>query len=542
MLALRILCLTCLCSTPLLSQQITFTTIATAFNNPIGIDYHSPSNTLIMSVNYSGGLPNNLERVQADGSHVPFSSLAGLTDELKIATVKVAAGGFTVGDVFCGNGSDGQIVRVSANGAVVQNPWAAFPGGGHGLMRGSLFHDDTGVFGGDLIAVTTTGEVWRVDAAGNGTLLASVGTHLEGMIVVPDDAIRYGPLAGRIIAGAENQGLLYAIDAAGAVQTHALGVSIEDIDLIPAGQSFFGVNFGTGTLLGAAASHFAGMAGDILLTQEFPSGNAGLFRLRWDGSALVVTPFTAAAGSASVGQWEHVTFAPVGVVPFPTCEVVPAPPFTVAAGATLQFQITGADADPIDTVTLTATGAPAAATLNPPLPATGNPVTVQFTWTPGLADVGPHVIEFVATDLGGLATVCRVDVEVTCDAASWDNYGSGWPGTGAQVPGLGLSAQPILGTAPNLLIDNVRGPATFACLFWGPGPDLIATAHGGSLLVQPGIEFALPLLAGQNARPLAIPADAALCGYQAWLQVVQFDEGASHLVAFTPGLHLVLGL
>jgi hypothetical protein len=41
---------------------------------------------------------------------------------------------------------------------------------------------------------------------------------------------------------------------------------------------------------------------------------------------------------------------------------------------------------------------------------------------------------------------------------------------------------------------------------------------------------------------VAIPTAAALCGVQAWLQVVEFDEGASHLVAFTPGLHLVLGL
>jgi hypothetical protein len=409
-------------------------------------------------------------------------------------------------------------------------------------MRGGLFHDSTGVFGGDLIAVTTAGEVWRVNASGSGVLLASVGTHLEGTIVVPNDPGRYGPLAGRILAGAENQGLLYAIDSTGAVQTHAVGVNIEDIDLIPDGESLFGVNFGTGFLLGAPASTFAGMAGDILLTQEFFGGNAGIFRLHWDGTQLLTTPFQVGIGSAPVGQWEHVTFAPVGVVPFPTCEVMPLPPFSIAAGSPLAFQVVGADPDPLDIVTLTAADVPPAANVTPPLPAAGNPVTIQFAWTPELADVGTRTIVFTATDLGGLQTVCNVVVTITCASAAWDNYGVGWPGSGGRTPALTLSALPILGTTPDLQVENVRGSQTFGCLFLGPGPENLPTAYGGTILVQPGIEFPIPIGPVRQALPVAIPTAAALCGVQAWLQVVEFDEGASHLVAFTPGLHLVLGL
>ena len=50
---------------------------------------------------------------------------------------------------------------------------------------GGLYQDRDCVVGGDLVVVTTTGNVWRVTAAGVPTLLASLGTHLEG--VTPHD-------------------------------------------------------------------------------------------------------------------------------------------------------------------------------------------------------------------------------------------------------------------------------------------------------------------------------------------------------------------
>ena len=224
-------------------------------------------------------------------------------------------GGFTTGDLFTGNGVDGQIARITNGGATVINPWVDLPGAGNGLMRGSLYVDRTGLYGDDLIAVTTTGEVWRINSAGTPTQIADVGVHLEGVITVPNDA-QYGPLAGKIIAGAEGQGLLYAFDNTGFVATHDIDVNIEDIDLIVPNENFYGVNFGTGTLLGAAASQFLPYVGDILLTQEFHTGS-GLFRLSWDGVSLGTEEFLLGLGSAPVGQWEHVTFAPVGISEIP---------------------------------------------------------------------------------------------------------------------------------------------------------------------------------------------------------------------------------
>lgn len=303
-------------ATSAFATDIKLTTISTTFNNPIGIDYHEPTDSVLMSVNYPSGSPNNFVRVKADGTQVGFSSVSGLTDELKVATAR-SGSVFATGTAFTGNGIDGQIIKISPDGSTVINPWVDLPGSGNGLIRGSMYVDRTGVWGGDLLVVTTSGEAWRVNAAGTPTMVASVGTHLEGLISVPNDAAKYGPLAGKMIAGAENQGLMYVFSPDGTFTTKNVGVNIEDIDMINKNENFYGVNYGSGRLLGAASSEFDAIAGDILLTQEFGGGPSGLFDLHWDGTSLVASPLGLAAGSQTPSQWEHVTFAPAGIVEIP---------------------------------------------------------------------------------------------------------------------------------------------------------------------------------------------------------------------------------
>jgi hypothetical protein len=320
------------------ADVITFTQISTTFNNPVGIDHHTPTNSVVMSVNYPSGFPSNFERVNFDGTHSPFSSASLFSDEVKIATAKTTIGGFTAGELFTGNGVDGQVVRISADGSTVQSPWVSLPGAGNGLMRGSLFVDDTGVYGNDLIVATTAGEVWRIDGSAAAdcsvgcTMLADVNVHLEGLLVVPNDATAWGSLAGKVIAGAEGSGLMYVFDNGGFVETKLLSlggdpINIEDIDLIPSGQNFFGVNFGTSRLLGVPASGFASSAGHILLTEEFfdsTGGKTGLWEFYWDPllAAFVVDPFIRSGGELP-GQWEHVTFSTAGIREIPP--VVPEP-------------------------------------------------------------------------------------------------------------------------------------------------------------------------------------------------------------------------
>jgi hypothetical protein len=302
-----------------LPAEILLTAISTTFNQPIGIDYHEPTDSVVVSVNYPSGTPLNFERIEADGAHEPFSTFMGLTEEVKIATARSGnPGGFATGVFFTGNGVDGQIVRISADGTTIDNPWVDLPGDGNGLMRGSLYVDRTGLYGGDLIAVTTGGEVWRITAAGVATPIIDVNVHLEGLQVVPDLPARYGPLAGKIIAGAEEQTIIYAFDGAGGMTTYSVGVAVEDIDLVVPHENFFGVNFGTSRLLGAAEEDLLSIRGDILLAQEVvTAGTSGLFRLQWDGANVVAQPIPLAAGSATVGQWEHVTMAPAGIVEIP---------------------------------------------------------------------------------------------------------------------------------------------------------------------------------------------------------------------------------
>jgi hypothetical protein len=292
---------------------VTLTPIATGFNNPVGIDYHEPTDQVILSVNYPTGQPSNFELVARDGTRQPFTTISGFTDEVKIATVRSGPqqGGFTVGEVFTGNGTPAEIVRISPDGTAVANPWLTLKDAAGvadpGLLRGSLFQDRYGVFGGDLIVVTNRGGVWRVTSAGAATRVANLDTHLEGVTTVPD-LPRYGPWAGKIVVGAEQRvpPAIFAVDAAGNYTVHELGISPEDIEIIPAGENFVGVDFGGRQLLGAPTSEFAGMVGDFLIAQE--QGGGVLWHVRWDpASGNFQTEQV-----ARVEHWEHVTFAPVG--------------------------------------------------------------------------------------------------------------------------------------------------------------------------------------------------------------------------------------
>jgi hypothetical protein len=297
------------------SGLIQLTAISTGFNDPVGIDHHAPNNQVVMSVNTgAGGVPHNFELVSGDGSRTRFSDISGLRDEVKIATVRDRRGGFTPGELFVGTGEAGVVARISEDGSTIQNPWVTLPGE-EGLLRGSLHVDRTGgAFGGDLIVVTTTGGVWRVNSSGEAEQLANLNnTHLEGVTTVPNEE-RYGPWAARILAGAEDEGRIYAIGPDGSVDFYELEIKPEDLDIIAPNENFFGVDFGGQTLWGATPDQFAGMVGDVLVTQEEPGI---LWHVRWNGTQFEKRELV------RVELWEHVTFSTAGIV-----EVAPLPPTT----------------------------------------------------------------------------------------------------------------------------------------------------------------------------------------------------------------------
>jgi hypothetical protein len=117
--------------------SVTLQTVqGTPFNQPIDINFHEPSGVLLLTANYPNGNPYNFERVLFDGTHVPFSNYSGLTDEVKITSVRSfhtasLNQGFKLGDMFTGNGVPGQILRIqtdaNGNNPVITNPWAILP-------------------------------------------------------------------------------------------------------------------------------------------------------------------------------------------------------------------------------------------------------------------------------------------------------------------------------------------------------------------------------------------------------------------------------
>jgi len=285
---------------------VELTPLSTAFNSHIGIDYHQRTRKVIVSANSTLGQPNNFELIQADGSHGNFSNLSGVSGELKLATARddgfgVSIAGFKPGELFTTTDAPGIVARIASDGSTVQNPWATLAGE-TGLVTG-LYVDRTGIYGGDVIAVTTSGGIWRINAAGVATQVALLGTALSGVTTIPEAAEKYGPWSGKILTGAKDQGLIYAVDPTGAVLTYTLGVNPSDIRPIPAHENFYGVDPLSRKLWGAPADAFADMIGDILVAQ--PSGK--LTQVHWNGTDFTTTQI------AQVSQWSQIAFAPAGI-------------------------------------------------------------------------------------------------------------------------------------------------------------------------------------------------------------------------------------
>jgi hypothetical protein len=353
----------------------TLVPISTGFNNPVGIDYHQPTNKVVMSVNYITGQPHNFELVAQDGSRTQFSNVAGLTDEVYIAAARDevnghSIGGFTAGEMFTGSGVAGVVVRISPDGNTVQNPWITLPGE-TGLLRGQLYIDRTGVFGGDLIIATTAGNIWRVNSSGAATKLANVGVPPEGLITIPNDPLHYGPWAGTILTGSENSGRLFAIAPDNTVTFFDFGIAAENIKLVNANENFFGVDFGSSRLLGIPAAELAGMVGDILIGEE--TGTLTVFH--WNGTHFEGTRF------AQVSQWEGTTMAPAGIIQ--------------VASTTASVTLNGTVSDD---------GLPAGGTLTSHWSKVSGPGTVTFinpltpVTTASFSQPGTYVLRLTATD------------------------------------------------------------------------------------------------------------------------------------------------
>ena len=309
---------------------IQLTRIAEGMEGAAGIAHHQPTDSLLLSAN------GRAELFGADGARTLFSR-AGIDRQSRLTTVRESLarhGGFTAGEIFFGTDAPGAIARVSPDGSRAQNPWVVLPGE-IGLVR-DLYPDRTEVFNGDLIAVTTGGGVWRIDASGNAqrvtpmiTARSEAGEEapvaVKSVVVPPNDPAKYGAWAGKILAVARHRGVIYAVDADGGVESFDPGISqINNILIIPPNENFFGIAVDRpttdqktdhGTIWGAPASDFTGFAGDLLITQaggETCHCQPALWRLRWNGAEFQTARLGQLSGVSETTEWGQVTFSSFG--------------------------------------------------------------------------------------------------------------------------------------------------------------------------------------------------------------------------------------
>jgi hypothetical protein len=269
----------------------------------IGIDSHPITNNIIFSENYPNGSPNNFSSITQGGESAAWSTISGLRDEVMIHIVKQPVGGFEVGTLFCGSGVPGVVVKISPDGKSVENPWVTLPGE-TGLMRGALWLDYVGVFGNALLVATTSGSVWKITSGKVATKLADLGTHLEGLIVVPNNPAKYGPWAGKALAGAEAGGVFYTVAPDGTTASFSLGISPESIAIVEKGQNFYAAAYAQQAVFGSPPEPFANVVGDIVAAQEFP----GVISLiKWTGTKFVTRVI------AQIGHVEQIIFTTAGL-------------------------------------------------------------------------------------------------------------------------------------------------------------------------------------------------------------------------------------
>ena len=336
------------CSTALAEPVVLLTALRVPFDLPIGLDEHEPSGRLLETRNYPSGAGGNLAlmslpvfgspplRTVGSPPATPFSSLAGVREEINILTVKSGHSfGAPVGTVFVAD-LTGLVRKLSADGSSVSN-FAQLPSGGVGDNI-NLAMDSTGRWGGRMVASSGSGGLFLLDAAGNVETVATGMGRLQGVNFIPDDAARWGRFAGCIMAGTEDASAIAnalthlwcrASDGSISHETQRLGVRAEDIDVITDGN-LYAIDFNQGRIWGAEAGAFASLQGEMLLTQELPgAGSSGLFHVGFD---IASDSFTVEAldlhfstGPASGHSWEQIVFsridmfnpAVVGGVPEP---------------------------------------------------------------------------------------------------------------------------------------------------------------------------------------------------------------------------------
>jgi hypothetical protein len=302
-----------------------FSQVAT-LQNPVGLDYHTLTRSLLASVDRDLSPNTNFVRIDTNGVVSHWADVTGLYRPVTIATVKTSTNGFVEGDMYFGTVDHLGFGWLSADGTRSDNNWASLTG--YLAPVGGLYVDETGVFDGDLIAATggdytgagDPGSVWRVSSSSNATPVADFSVSLGGIITLTNDVAQWGRWTGKIITGQGPETLLenpaiYAIDTNGQVETFHLGIQPEHFDLIPANQPFYCCDSTANALWKVPAAVFTNHVGQLLITGMGQAGYVpppALFIVHRDAG---ITNFVIEkiATPDFVGCLEDGAFAPIDI-------------------------------------------------------------------------------------------------------------------------------------------------------------------------------------------------------------------------------------
>ena len=148
-----------------------------------------------------------------------------------------------------------------------------------------------------------------------------------------------------------------------------------------------------------------------------------------------------------------------------------------------------------------------------------------------------YATDVVSGDANGTADVFVRDLHTS----SWTNYGSGFPGTNG-IPSFTSNANPVVGTAITLNLENSLRQPTAGLIFAGIQRADLHSSWGGDLLVAPLLVLPITFSYGFDQFNGSIPPDFGLLGTTVDLQALEADPGAAKGVSFTAGLELVIGL
>ena len=272
-------------------------------NNTIAITY--AGDKFVGSV-YVG--PNNLQLYQSDlnGQNVQkFGSLLPTGGGEPVLAASLGQAGFPSASIYS-SGGDGKIYMYGHNGGAP----VLFGSTDDGSNVRQIFFDPGSSFGGKMLVATTSGHILSYSSTGARTLVASVGEDTEGMDVASK---KYGKYAGQLLVASEGSGKIRAIKADGTITvlnlrnqagavvaiSAAETVSTVPLDLGVSGDPLEGFYVGNypADVQKAAASAFAGLEGDTLITSEF-GGNSTLWDLSYNGDVT-----------------DTFTVSPVGTIP-----------------------------------------------------------------------------------------------------------------------------------------------------------------------------------------------------------------------------------